>query len=86
MIYYDTDGRLQGSTTFQLSVSIVRNLNGILQGGVHDISFTGSNEETTPNTVASRTFTSNYVFSLKNYTGEFLRGEKVVQKINNVEQ
>ena len=36
------------------------------------------------NTVAS-TFTSNYVFSLKNYTGEFLRGEKVVQKINNVE-
>ena len=35
-------------------------------------------------TVAS-SFTSNYVVALKNYNGNFSKGELVVQKVNNVE-
>ena len=56
------------------SIGVPRSVSIVRNGGAYHLD----------NTVAS-TFTSNYVFSLKNYTGEFLRGEKVVQKINNVE-
>tara|TARA_B100000073_G_scaffold13930_1_gene11455 strand:+ start:10 stop:8136 length:8127 start_codon:yes stop_codon:yes gene_type:complete len=56
------------------SIGVPRTVSIVRNGGAYHLD----------NTVAS-TFTSNYVFSLTNYNGEFLRGEKVVQKINNVE-